>query len=81
MLSCNTAGSRTHSTSAFETAPREFLYRVFDGQLSQIFDAKMNHGKTLKDKYFRCRNNNDIVPRMMPPPFEHVGTEVYLDRK
>eukprot|EP00904_Undaria_pinnatifida_P002282 jgi/Undpi1/12054/HiC_scaffold_4.g01753.m2 len=54
--------------------------RVFDGQLSKHFDEKINHGTAMKDKHFRCRNNNDIVPRMVPPPFEHAGTEVYLDR-
>ncbi|CAN0234091.1 unnamed protein product [Laminaria digitata] len=32
------------------------------------------------DKYFRCRNNNDIVPRIVPLPYCHVGTEMYLDR-
>ena len=54
--------------------------RVFDGALAAHFDSKMNHGTALKDKYFRCRNNNDIVPRVVPPPYCHVGTEIYLDR-
>eukprot|EP00904_Undaria_pinnatifida_P002284 jgi/Undpi1/12056/HiC_scaffold_4.g01754.m1 len=54
--------------------------RVFDLQLAAKFDDKMNHGTALKDKYFRCRNNNDIVPRVVPPPYAHVGTEVYLNR-
>ncbi|CAN0454377.1 unnamed protein product, partial [Scytosiphon promiscuus] len=44
------------------------------------FDAKVNHGTALKDKYFRCRNNNDVVPRVVPLPYCHVGTEIYLDR-
>ena len=34
---------------------------------------------SMKDKYFRCRNNNDIVTRV-PALMTHVGTEVYLDR-
>ena len=54
--------------------------RVFDGALAAHFDSKLNHGALLKDKYFRCRNNNDIVPRIVPPPYCHVGTEIYLDR-
>ncbi|CAN0531513.1 unnamed protein product, partial [Scytosiphon promiscuus] len=39
-----------------------------------------NHGTLLKEKHFRCRNNNDIVPRIVPAPYTHVGTEIYLDR-
>lgn len=54
--------------------------RVFDGSLAACFDAFENHGTPLKKKYFRCRNNNDIVPRVVPPPYVHVGTEIYLDR-
>ena len=81
LLSCNNLDADSHNTSTFQTTLREYLYRVFDGQLSEIFDAKLNHGVTLKDKYFRCRNNNDIVPRIVPLPYEHVGTEIYLDRQ
>ncbi|CAM9965189.1 unnamed protein product, partial [Hapterophycus canaliculatus] len=29
---------------------------------------------------FRCRNNNDIVPRVPPSPYEHIGHEIYFDR-
>ncbi|CAM9543452.1 unnamed protein product [Ectocarpus fasciculatus] len=54
--------------------------RVFDGMAARTFDAKMNHGTPLKDKYFRCRNNNDIVPRIPPYPYSHVGTEVNFNR-
>ncbi|CAN0092157.1 unnamed protein product, partial [Ectocarpus fasciculatus] len=43
------------------------------------FDARLNDGTPLKDKYFRCRNNNDVVTRV-PPGYNHVGTEIYLDR-
>ncbi|CAM9962984.1 unnamed protein product [Laminaria digitata] len=53
---------------------------VFDGALAAHFDKKSNHGTLLKDKYFRCRNNNDIVPCIVPLPYCHVGTEIYLDR-
>ncbi|CAM9368027.1 unnamed protein product [Hapterophycus canaliculatus] len=53
--------------------------RVFDPDAAVFFDAMVNHGTPMKDKYFRCRNNNDIVPRL-PPTFQHVGTEIYLDR-
>ncbi|CAM9248043.1 unnamed protein product [Scytosiphon promiscuus] len=53
--------------------------RVFDHAAAALFDATVNHGTHMKDKYFRCRNNNDIVPRA-PPGFQHVGTEIYLDR-
>ena len=60
--------------------PLDRACRVFDGSLATLFDARLNHGTCLKDKYFRCRNNNDIVPRMVPPPYHHVGTEIYLDR-
>ncbi|CAM9545693.1 unnamed protein product [Laminaria digitata] len=49
-------------------------------ELAAKFDSKLNHGTLLKDKYFRCRNNNDIVPRIVPLPYAHVGTEIYLDR-
>lgn len=46
------------------------------------FDAKLNLGVPLKSKYFRARNNNDIVTRLPAPPlFEHVGTEIYFNRK
>ncbi|CAN0019804.1 unnamed protein product [Scytosiphon promiscuus] len=54
--------------------------RVFDSKLASVFDQTVNHGTAMKDKYFRCRNNNDVVPRMPPIPYEHVGTEIYLDR-
>ncbi|CAM9414270.1 unnamed protein product, partial [Laminaria digitata] len=54
--------------------------RVFDTEFAAHFDSKVNHGTLLKDKYFRCRNNNDIVPRIVPSPYCHVGTEIYLDR-
>lgn len=53
---------------------------MFDGALAAHFDARMNYGTALKDKYFRCKNNNDIVPRIVPFPYTHVGTEIYLDR-
>ncbi|CAM9839983.1 unnamed protein product [Ectocarpus sp. 4 AP-2014] len=54
--------------------------RVFDSEVATIFDSKTNHGNSMKDKYFRCRNNNDIVSRIPPSPYKHVGTEVYFDR-
>ncbi|CAM9893130.1 unnamed protein product [Ectocarpus fasciculatus] len=54
--------------------------RVFDSEVADIFDSKTNHGTRMKDKYFRCRNNNDIVARIPPSPYKHVGTEVYFDR-
>ena len=54
--------------------------RIFDHVSAKHFDAKMNHGTALKDKHFRFRNNNDIVARVPPFPYEHVGTEIYLDR-
>ncbi|CAM9258411.1 unnamed protein product, partial [Hapterophycus canaliculatus] len=54
--------------------------RVFDAKLARIFDKTVNHGTVMKKKYFRCRNNNDVVPRVPPMPYEHVGTEIYLDR-
>lgn len=56
------------------------LHRVFDGKMAKVFDATVNYGTAMKDKYFRCRNNNDIVPRVTPPPYRHVGKEIYLDR-
>ncbi|CAM9380631.1 unnamed protein product [Laminaria digitata] len=54
--------------------------RVFDRDSAWQYDSKLNHGTPLKDKHFRCRNNNDIVTRVPPFPYEHVGTEIYLDR-
>eukprot|EP00904_Undaria_pinnatifida_P008926 jgi/Undpi1/5163/HiC_scaffold_19.g08514.m1 len=54
--------------------------RIFDEVSAKHFDSKINHGVALKDKYFRSRNNNDIVPRVPASPFIHVGTEIYLDR-
>lgn len=49
--------------------------RVFNRAMAAHFDATMKH------KYFRCKNNNDIVPRIPTPPgFKHVGTEIYFDR-
>lgn len=48
--------------------------------MAKVFDATLNYGTAMKDKYFRCRNNNDIVPRVTPPPYRHVGNEIYLDR-
>lgn len=47
--------------------------------MAKIFDEKISDGSPMKDKYFRCRNNNDIVTRI-PPGYAHVGTEVYFDR-
>ena len=60
--------------------PFRFTFRVFDGALATRFDSNLNHGTLLKEKSFRCRNNNDIVPRIVPLPYTHVGTEIYLDR-
>ncbi|CAN0222365.1 unnamed protein product [Ectocarpus sp. 6 AP-2014] len=55
--------------------------RLFDPSAAAGFDSRMNDGTPLKEKYFRCRNNNDIVTRIpLPPSYEHVGTEIYLDR-
>lgn len=54
--------------------------RIFDQLSAKHFDSKVNHGTALKKKYFRSRNNNDIVPRVPASPFIHVGTEIYLDR-
>lgn len=54
--------------------------RVFDSEVADIFNATVNHGKAMKDKFFRPRNNNDIVTRVPPVPYKHVGTEVYFDR-
>ncbi|CAM9812177.1 unnamed protein product [Ascophyllum nodosum] len=51
--------------------------RVFNGPLAKEFDA---NSIQLKDKCFRCRNNNDIVPRMPPYHYTNVGTEIYVDR-
>ncbi|CAM9479691.1 unnamed protein product [Sphacelaria rigidula] len=57
--------------------------RVFDADLATGFNAKMNDGEYLRNKCFRVRNNNDIVPHV-PPSFlleyRHVGTDVYFDR-
>ncbi|CAM9248116.1 unnamed protein product [Scytosiphon promiscuus] len=54
--------------------------KVFDTDVADLFDAKDNYGTALKDKCFRCRNNNDIVPRVPPFPYKHVGHEIYFDR-
>ncbi|CAN0420456.1 unnamed protein product [Ascophyllum nodosum] len=54
--------------------------KIFNGPLAEEFDAKINYGIPLKDKCFRCRNNNDIVPSIPPYPYNHVGTEIYIDR-
>lgn len=53
--------------------------RVFESKAAASFDSKVNHGTAMRDKYFRCRNNNDIVTRV-PASLTHVGTEIYLDR-
>lgn len=62
--------------------PTPFVFhRVFDDAAAGYFDQKMNHGTKLMDKYFRCKNNNDVVTRIPPwNPYTHVGTEIYLDR-
>ncbi len=54
--------------------------RVFDAEVAAIFDATVNFGKAMKEKFFRARNNNDIVPRIPPHPYKHVGKEIYFDR-
>eukprot|EP00903_Cladosiphon_okamuranus_P009618 g9154.t1 len=54
--------------------------RVFDTEVADIFDATVNHGTKMKDKCFRSRNNNDIVTRVPPLPYKHVGKEIYFDR-
>lgn len=59
---------------------RTFLCRVFDAEVADIFNEMVNHGTPMKDKCFRSRNNNDIVTRIPPSPYKHVGTEVYFDR-
>ena len=59
--------------------PSRCPLRVFESTAAANFDSKMNHDTPMKDKYFRCRNNNDVVTRV-PASFTHVGTEVYLDR-
>ncbi|CAN0519911.1 unnamed protein product, partial [Laminaria digitata] len=56
------------------------LYTIGSPRYCSLTERRMNHGTLLKDKHFRCRNNNDLVPRMMPPPYCHVGTEIYIDR-
>ena len=53
---------------------------VFDTGVADSFDGTVNHGTKMKDKFFRSRNNNDIVPRVPPLPYQHVGTEIYFDR-
>lgn len=56
------------------------LCRLFDRTAAKHFDGWHNHGKRLKHKYFRSRNNKDpvcIVPGM---PYVHVGTEIYIDK-
>ncbi|CAB1117639.1 unnamed protein product [Ectocarpus sp. CCAP 1310/34] len=54
--------------------------RVFGENMADRFNAKMNDGTRMKDKYFRCRNNNDLVTRGPLRPYKHVGTEIYFDR-
>lgn len=54
--------------------------RVFDAEVADIFDATVNYGTAMKYKCFRLRNNNDIVARVPPLPYKHVGTEIYFDR-
>lgn len=58
---------------------RSSVRRVFDSGMAKIFNEKINYGVAMKDKYFRCRNNNDIVTRV-PFGYAHVGTEIYFDR-
>lgn len=53
---------------------------VFDTEVAEIFDATENHGTKMMDKFFRSRNNNDIVTRVPPLPYKHVGKEIYFDR-
>lgn len=57
-----------------------YLCRVFDLAVADAFDKTVNHGTAMKDKCFRSRNNNDIVTRIPPLPYKHVGTEIYFDR-
>ncbi|CAN0251454.1 unnamed protein product, partial [Ectocarpus fasciculatus] len=54
--------------------------RVFGENMADRFNAKLNDGTPMKSKYFRCRNNNDLVTRGPLAPYEHVGTEIYFDR-
>ncbi|CAN0356853.1 unnamed protein product, partial [Discosporangium mesarthrocarpum] len=58
--------------------------RVFLENFAATFD------KVMKDKDFRTVNNNDVVTRvpfdvrilnMVGLNFEHVGTEVYINRR
>ena len=75
------SASTTPAIKIFTFLPvTTYACRVFDSTLAAHFDSRLNHGTLLKDKHFRCRNNNDIVPCMMPPPYCHVGTEIYIDR-
>ena len=53
---------------------------MFDTDVADIFDATVNHATPMKDKFFRCKNNNDIVTSIPPRPYKHVGKEVYFDR-
>eukprot|EP00752_Nemacystus_decipiens_P002419 g2280.t1 len=54
--------------------------RLFDRAAAKHFDSWQNHGKRLKDKYFRCRNNKDPVTIVPGMPYVHVGTEIYIDK-
>ncbi|CAN0366380.1 unnamed protein product [Pylaiella littoralis] len=54
--------------------------RLFDRTAARHFDNWRNHGKCLKHKYFRCRNNKDPVTAVPGMPYVHVGTEIYIDQ-
>ncbi|CAN0313678.1 unnamed protein product [Ectocarpus sp. 6 AP-2014] len=54
--------------------------RLFNRAAGRHFDGRPNAGKTLKEKYFRCRNNKDPVPTVPKSPYVHVGTEIYIDK-
>lgn len=54
--------------------------RVFSKPLADMWDEYVNDGIPMKEKYFRCRNNNDIVCTLPLGNYQAVGTEVNLNR-
>lgn len=56
------------------------MYRVFNTNMAKAFDNAMNYDTLVKDKCFSIRNNNDGVSKIPGPPYEPIGTEIYIDR-
>jgi hypothetical protein len=64
--------SKSKSPIAILSSKEKFSYAG-----DQIFAQSLDKG--MKERFFRCVNNNDVVPRIPSLKFSHVGKQLYFD--